>query len=240
MFQYSAGRCLADKIGAKYLLDTQAFTGYFRQFSLDQFNIRREAGGTVNNIPVFKEREAFQYDDDLMNTTESVQLEGYWQNEKYFKHARKQLLGDFTPLKEYKSQLRDCVNENESVAVHYRRKDYLSIDCVQNICTENYYTTATDYIRAHVTKPLFVLFSDDTGWLKNVNMENSVICTAKDPVESLLLMSQCKHNIICNSSFSWWGAWLNRNTEKIVIAPKKWHNVHEVDSGILLDSWVRF
>jgi len=239
MFQYSVGRCLADKTESEFILDTHAFAGYHRPYLLDKFRIRAVAGEIFKEIPVFKEKVSFEYDKTLMSITTSVRLEGYWQNSKYFDHARKQILEDFTPVRAQKSEFLEQVDSNESVSVHYRRKDYLSIDDVQGICTDNYYADAKACIIERTRKPLFVLFSDDIEWLKNIRNKNSIICSITDPLETLVIMSRCRHNIICNSSFSWWGAWLNRNLDKIVVAPKKWHNRYQVNSDILLDTWVK-
>lgn len=186
--------------------------------------------------------ESNSYMESIFNINNAY-LDGYWQNEKYFSNIRNALCELFVfqnLLKEdehYFEEIKGC----EAVSVHIRRGDYLELDKIYgNICTIGYYEQAIDKIRECVTNPKFFFFSDDMEWVREnfVNEEYIYVnLKEKKPESDLYLMSMCKHNIIANSSFSWWGAWLNRNRDKIVIAPSKWTN-SSVYSPVC-DDWIR-
>jgi len=165
-------------------------------------------------------------------------LVGYWQSEKYFLPISNIIRNDFSLKNEKLEELYNSkalvkylhiITNTNSVAVHYRRGDYVNnhlINQYHGVCSPEYYKKAIDLIQIKTKKPHFVLFSDEPEWLKsNIDLKESytVIEKNKNYVD-LYLMSLCKHNIIANSSFSWWGAWLNKNREKLVISPKKWFN----------------
>lgn len=135
--------------------------------------------------------------------------------------------------------------ETNSVSIHIRRGDYLSEinqGLYGGICTEMYYAKAITYICNKIDQPSFFVFSNEIDWVKNnVDIPNPTYIdfnNGADSWQDMFLMSQCKHNIIANSSFSWWGAWLNRNTNKIVITPSRFINLEE-DSDIIPDAWIR-
>ena len=158
---------------------------------------------------------------------------GYFQDEKLFKYCRNSLLNDFR-LKEkicadeyiyYKA-----VTENtESVSIHVRRGDYLNpVFGWYNLPFE-YYRDAIEFLKRILNRPLEIFwFSDDPDYVKKMMIPylgGVFVHTIQGygAVADLMLMKSCKHNIIANSSFSWWGAWLNENPSKIVIAPSKWN-----------------
>jgi len=173
-----------------------------------------------------------QFDDRVFRAPEDCYFDGYWQNEKYFFQYRQALLSSLVLKKSIffdASKLLDRIQQENSVSLHIRCGDYIQdkrISSVYEHQTMDYYTTAIETIRKTTNSPLFCVFSDDISWVKeNMNFSSPVIFIdpqEKDACEELYLMSQCKHNIIANSSFSWWGAWLNTNPSKTVIAPKKW------------------
>lgn len=194
---------------------------------------------------------------------EDVYLSGYWQCEKYFSDIRDKLLETFvwnTSVNSVNSKgmSADCAIEEKkivnanSVAVHIRRGDYLyehNSTVYGGICTEDYYRRAIDYMCEHTEAPEFFFFSNDVDWVNDnliqsydENMQKRmhlVSCNGEDNHEyDMYLMTKCKHNIIANSSFSWWGAWLGVNEDKIVVAPKRWFNNHEVSDQICED-WIR-
>lgn len=159
-------------------------------------------------------------------------LDGYWQSEKYFLDIREKLLSDFQfqisdkSLKKYTETI-----TNDAVSVHIRRGDYLKFpELFGGICDMNYYKKAMDYFRDKNAKTVFYVFSDDKEWVKKTFSDYPVRFVDKSSFSSyqdwydMYLMSRCQHNIIANSSFSWWGAWLNINRDKEVIAPGKWIN----------------
>ena len=143
---------------------------------------------------------------------------------------------------------KECLSEvsnSESVAVHIRRGDYLTgdnLDNYGNICTKDYYNSAIDYIRNHVSNPFFYVFSDEIEWVQeNFDFGNVRLVNWNSGNNSFLdmqLMSLCKHQIIANSTFSWWAAWLNQNPDKLVIMPAKWMN-HIENPDIGCEGWIR-
>lgn len=131
------------------------------------------------------------------------------------------------------------------MSVHIRRGDYLSASFANgfgNCCPLDYYQRAIAMISKTVDKPLFVFFSDDMEWVKeNFAGEDCLFVSHNKGVDSwqdMYLMSLCNHNIIANSTFSWWGAWLNHHEDKMVIAPKKWWSTIENDD-VVPETWMR-
>lgn len=188
----------------------------------------------VENLDEGYQEIVFSFDD--------MYLSGYWQCEKYFADIRKILLGKFSfPVEEggVCREVLSQIRKQLSVSIHVRRGDYLTEQNAKvygNICTLDYYRNAVAYIRKKVKSAVFFIFTNDIDWAKeHVYEEGMVIvdCNVEDhDYMDMFLMSQCKHNIIANSSFSWWGAWLNQNTDQIVISPKKWFQNHEVANQI--------
>ncbi len=139
------------------------------------------------------------------------------------------------------------IDASKSISVHIRRGDYAN-DKVTNTyfgtCPLEYYKQAMDYMRSKVNNPIFYFFSDDIEWVKKEFNEDENFVFISNPklqdYEELILMSQCSHNIIANSSFSWWGAWLNDNPAKLVVAPKKWMRVESnLQPNLIPEGWVR-
>ena len=193
----------------------------------------------------YQEREEFVFDQGVFNITKSTYFYGHWQNEKYFKKYRKELLEIFK-LKDIHFQTKEYlqkITESESVSLHVRREDY--INSIHDTCDVEYYKKAVLEILKINKQAHFFIFSDDMHWVKNnldfIDHKTLVLLESDIPDhEEMYLMSQCKHNIIANSSFSWWGAWLNQNSDKKVIAPKKWFNSSTLDTKDLIPaSWVR-
>jgi hypothetical protein len=153
---------------------------------------------------------------------------GGWHSELYFKDDSSQVrqLFSFPAVsdKEF-ARVADMISRSESVSLHIRRGDYVGLSEFQNICTDDYYRKSIDYIRGKLDAPTFFVFSDDVDYIrKKFGDDPSFVIVDVNSGENswrdMSLMSMCKHNIIANSTFSWWGAWLNRNPAKIVIHPK--------------------
>lgn len=163
-------------------------------------------------------------------------VQGYFQSEKYFRDIRNMLLKELD-LKEFHDltnlQFLDEIKNTTSVSVHIRRGDYLNYTNIYGgICTEKYYLAAMNYMEKMLEDIEFFVFSDDLLWCREFlkSYSNVTYVDANSNLQGyndLQLMKHCKHNIIANSSFSWWGAWLNAHPDKIVISPDKWlfHNV---------------
>lgn len=191
-----------------------------------------------------EEKIEFSYDPNVYSKGNNY-LWGYWQNESYFNNIRVNLLHDFNfPKPEDKrneSVLKDIM-DSVSVSLHVRRGDYLKDQNLGEICTSEYYNLAITYIKNKVTAPKFYIFSDDITWCKNhlSDEENMIFVdwnTGMDSYNDMYLMSNCKHNIIANSSFSWWGAWLNSNPTKIVISPSQW--IKNSELTLSLNDWIK-
>lgn len=192
------------------------------------------------------EQNPLKYDSQVMDK-DNVYLDGYWQTSKYFDDIRDTILTEISlkiPLDSANQDLLNKIESTNAVGVHVRRGDYLKVpEMYGGICTSAYYIHAIDYMRRHTDNPVFYIFSNDINWCREVfasytDIEYVDINGEDRGYFDLELMRNCKHNIIANSSFSWWGAWLNENPEKIVIAPKKWLN-GEVNDDVCPEDWKR-
>jgi hypothetical protein len=169
-----------------------------------------------------------------------VLLKGYWQSEQYFTGYEGQIRKAFNfNIPELLNGTIAQINATNSVSIHYRRGDYLTNPVAQKVLgtlSIDYYTVAIKNITEKIENPFFYIFSDDTAWVKS-NLpvpENYQIIEGFSGDKhwyDMLLMSKCKHHIIANSSFSWWGAWLNPNPKKIVIAPKRWFSHEQMNAS---------
>lgn len=173
-----------------------------------------------------------------IQSPKNIVLDGYWQSEKYFSHCRETILEQFN----FKWQHRAgwC-------SIHVRRGDYLNYIDKHPVVTEFYLLAALEKMVELTSNENFIIFSDDIPWCKRFFSQyrcNFQYSEGKSEKEDLELMSSCEHNIISNSTFSWWGAWLNQNANKIVISPSKdnWFgpgNSHLDTSDIIPDSWIQ-
>lgn len=188
-----------------------------------------------------------EYDENIFKTRNCTFV-GYWQTERYFQQVARELRKDFVfkcgekKLEQLKNKLK---GDSRYVSVHIRRGDYLNLSEVYgNLEMSQYYLDAILYIEQNIKEPIYVFFSDDISWVKkNFHMEcamyiNSDMFEEYHDWYDMCLMSYCAHNIIANSSFSWWGAWLNSNPHKIVVAPKQWL-MNSDTTDIWCDNWVR-
>ncbi len=173
-------------------------------------------------------------------------LIGYWQSEKYFANCKLEIRKQFTfpNLDTINLQIAMSIQNSTAISLHVRRGDYVNHDLHGNLCNLDYYKQAIDIVIKKTINPIFYIFSDDIKWCQdNFSVYNFIYITNNNNTDSykdMHLMSLCKHNIIANSSFSWWGAWLNNNPNKIVIAPKKWFNDNSLDTKDLLpDTWIK-
>lgn len=195
--------------------------------------------------------KSFSFDAKIIQMPDNIYLDGYWQSEKYFLAYKEQICREFelTVVIDAKNeQMLNSIREKESVALHVRRGDYVNdpaVNDVHGLCSLDYYGNAIDYLVRRIENPQFYIFSDDIAWSeRNLKLKYPVTFVSINPpekgVDDLRLMQHCKHNIIANSSFSWWGAWLNNNPNKIVVAPKKWFNDPSMDTSDLIpDGWIR-
>lgn len=201
----------------------------------------------IPRIRYIKE-QCYNFNPETLTLGDNTYLDGYWQSEKYFLAIKEAVKKELTvkmkpdPINEfYLGEIRDC----ESVSVHIRRGDYVSNPTtaqVHGFLGLGYYQKALNIMLENIDGPHFFVFSDDPEWAVR-NIETDALITyikhnGTKNYEDLRLMSTCKHHIIANSSFSWWGAWLSRDREKTVIAPKRWFKSDRLNACDLIpQSW---
>jgi len=197
----------------------------------------------------FIKEKHYHFDPNILKCSDNIYLDGYWQSEKYFKNISHILKEELTPINEQTGKdklIADQILNSESVSIHLRRGDYITNSITNQyhgICTTKYFLKCIENITRKVSNPNFFVFSDDPDWCrKNLKIQYPITIinhnSADNNYQDLRLMSQCNHNIIANSSFSWWGAWLNNNPEKIVYAPKNWfNNPKNVTSDLIPSDW---
>lgn len=186
---------------------------------------------------------------NVLNQRGNVYLDGYFQSEKYFIDYEKEIREDFKPIElseGAKVWLQKISEDSGSTSLHVRRGDYVTHKTLGNICTKEYYNRAIKKISEQVDNPSFFIFSDDIEWVRsNLNLPPDAEYVSSQELadyEELIIMSSCGHNIIANSSFSWWGAWLNPNPKKMVLAPARWAHRPEsmlTNRDIVPESWVK-
>lgn len=279
LFQYAAGRRLAFVRRAELKLDVTGLDdpGYrtVRHYELAPFEClqalasRKEVAkylGTSSGIlsrlahrlgrkdvqlPKSYIKEAhYHFDQRILELTDDVYLDGYWQSERYFADITETIRKEVTVKGPPGGQNAELVREIvgcQAVSLHVRRGDYITdpiTSQVHGICGLDYYAQAVVHIAGKVSQPVFFAFSDDPAWVREhlslpyplhiLDHNDAARC-----YEDLRLMSLCRHHIIANSSFSWWGAWLNPRPDKIVVAPKRWFSNYDADTRDLFpEGWV--
>jgi hypothetical protein len=202
----------------------------------------------ANSKKYFKEK-GFDFQPEFLDLDDGVFLHGWWQNERYFSEVRDTLLKDFSlksPLSQSSAKIAEKMRDANSVSIHIRRLDYVSNPRTQRnhgTMEKDYYDKGLSIISARFKNPVIFIFSDDIPWVKE-NMTfpfetHYVEGNMAKPHEDIHLMSQCRHNIVANSSFSWWGAWLGTHPDQIVIAPVKWTNYHGDHNDRVPKSWIK-
>jgi hypothetical protein len=267
MFQYALGRNLALKNHTELKLDISQVENYDPYSSrLDVFNIPLNLASKsqlrlirffnktrLPKVLPFNYNHVYEkdrhFDTSILQMKGNIVLHGYWQTENYFKDIRDTLIKEFTVKNEpndlNKSMLEKIKNSN-SVCIHVRRGDYVAnkkTNAFHGTCTLDYYQNAVKSLDRKIRTPELFIFSDDSSWTQNnlqfahpttyVTINNSI-----KGYEDIRLMCNCKHFIIANSSFSWWGAWLSINPEKIICTPKRWFR-NDDEGDIIPKSWIR-
>lgn len=232
---------ISAEIATKKITDKYYSSGIIHRFlrKLKYYRIILEEGRKMNEAVLSAPAHAY--------------LEGYWQSEQYFNGINDIIRKEFTFPENseniYVSELSDSIKNTNSVAIHIRRGDYVTnrrTNSVHGLLDMEYYSKAIDIMVKKLDCVSFYVFSDDPEWASKNFFKNiqATIINHQLPVRNYVdmkLMSYCMHNIIANSSYSWWGAWLNRNPGKIVIAPYKWYavgNNTEVINYRIPDSWL--
>ena len=207
----------------------------------------------IPNYPYYKKQiileRGFNFDSNILKAPKNCTLIGYWQSEEYFKDIAIEIRTEFdfkpavkTPLNAYGRN----IDKSNSVSVHFRRGDYIKdieTNQIHGLCELDYYQRGIDLLSQRFSDLELFVFSDDIDWVKSnfkTTHKTYFIENNESPIADLYLMSLCKHHIIANSSFSWWGAWLCKYPEKVIVAPKKWFNLSTRNTNdILPSSWIR-
>ena len=211
--------------------------------------ILKKLGLSKNCLPHYIEEMHFQFSPEMMYIRDNTFVFGYWQSEKYFLDVAESIRQDFKfklPIESKNIELAKQIKQVNAVSLHVRRGDYASNPkniTMHGLCSIEYYQAAIRHVAKQIKNPHFFVFSDDISWVKNnlrIDFPHQYIDHnhGAESYNDMRLMSLCKHNIIANSSFSWWGAWLNLDFGKIVIAPKRWF-VDSLDTTDLIpSSWL--
>lgn len=266
MFQYALYRRLK-QMGKDAALDLSFYKTKqsLRRFELDIFQVPYEIApkreilklrGNVSNAcrvermitgRIYRNKKIYTEDLDqgyqpVVFDLDPCYLSGYWQNEKYFRPIREELLREFQFPKCAESDNQDIlenIRKSNAVSVHVRRGDYLhaaNSRLYEGICTKDYYRRAIAYMKDNLENPVFYFFTDDPEWTKRHLCQEGMIVVQHDigkpDYYDMYLMSQCKAHILANSTFSWWGAWLDSNEDKVVMSPTRWLNGHDIPNAI--------
>lgn len=265
MFSYAFGYALANEKKCKLCIETtNQDCGITRSYELDNLKIKYEKRiswsykqGIFDKIilnrikrlysiglctDIYKEKRPTVFEPEVFSIKQNTYFVGNWQSEKYFINYRNELLKLLEPkqISDETKRFAEEMKSVNSISLHVRRGDYLQAGCALSM---DYYDKAIQYIIGKIENPVFFVFSDDLSFCKDylskfdaVDIRYPEIKMLNPVIEDMYLMSQCKHNIIANSSYSWWGAWLNQNPTKFVVCPEldmwtgdfypdKWHNI---------------
>ena len=201
---------------------------------------------------LFEDKEAYNFDSGIMLLQNNALLWGYFQTEKYFSSHENRIREVFRfkrPLSGKNRELAEKIQSCPSVSIHIRRGDYITNkNCSDTfrLLPPDYYKKAIERMEKRVENPVFFVFSDEPERAKTeIDLPQAVYIDwnqGSDSYIDMQLMTYCRHNIIANSSFSWWGAWLNNHADKIVIAPAVWLKDEKANAGIndlLPEKWMQ-
>jgi len=205
----------------------------------------------VQQIQYIKEQKS-DFQPEILSLGDNIYLDGYWQSEKYFLDIENIIRNEFSivnPLTSTSQNIAEQIKGCESVSIHVRRGDYVSnpvANQILGVCSLDYYNSAIQLMNKKLKCPHYFIFSDDLAYMETIFKDNSSVSIVShnnldknNDFQDLYLMSLCQHQIIANSTFSWWAAWLNRNKYKIVIAPEKWFKDKSMNSNDLIPkNWI--
>lgn len=222
----------------------------------EQSMCRLYQGRLIRRIPLIGRKfryggeKYFQFDSNFFYYPNNTYLDGYWQSHRYFEGVSDCISAEFQAIEppgDRNLRLIEEIQSTNSVALHIRRGDYLANPAALNyhgVCPLDYYKRAVELVASKAPKLHFYIFSDDLDWAEsNLALQFPVTFVGHnkgdEAFQDLRLISLCRHQIIANSSFSWWGAWLNSNPGKIVIGPKKWFLVNKDTSTLFPPDWLK-
>ncbi|HEX2829931.1 MAG TPA: alpha-1,2-fucosyltransferase [Burkholderiales bacterium] len=250
LFQYAAARSLALDRSTDVSLEVSRYTSWRHPFAgpvrraLGFFSLQarytrgnRHAAGHSEN--------GWGYDPRFHELPGATSLRGYFQSPRYWRGHEATIRADLQPSRlpgerEFESLVSD-IEHSVSVALHVRRGDYLTTEReLHFVCTDAYYAQALDHIRERVSDARVFVFSDDPAWCRSRYTDSAQVvelaASQTEPGLDLHLMSRCKHHIISNSTYSWWGAWLGTHGGQIVCAPERWFNDDAMNALAMRDT----
>jgi hypothetical protein len=192
----------------------------------------------------------FDFNPNILKAGDDIYLDGYWQSYRYFNHLADTLRAELVPVPAPSPQdqvVLDSIDTTNSVSVHVRRGDYVTHKAAaikHGVCSLDYYRIAIQTLESDVRDPHFFVFSDDPTWTRE-HLSFPGPATFVDhngpntAFQDLRMMSRCKHHVIANSTFSWWGAWLNPRKDKMVVAPRNWFSNGLAADDIAPLDWIR-
>ena len=269
LFQYAFARRLSLLSGVPFRLDVTGFRKYkLHDYALHKFNIAENIAGPTELMRTktwyFADKwlgfgagrsvveQGLGYDSSFVRKCAGGYFRGYWQSARYFEGIEDQLRREIT-LKEAMDAFGERTLEKMAaaanpVSLHVRRGDYVSdgeTNRIHGLCSIEYYRAAVERVAEKSGDPTLFVFSDDIDWAKgNLDLGFPTVFMdsggAAKKHQDLVLMSRCRNHIIANSTFSWWGAWLNANPEKVVVAPSRWFKTEQRDASTLVpEGWIR-
>jgi glycosyltransferase involved in cell wall biosynthesis len=244
MFQIATGYSTAKDLSREFKLYIKMIDGIAHRSPaeyMDSIFKNLTEVEDVSNAHTVQER-SFDYDEtaisELANDSQDLIVRGCFQSYKYFQKHEEDIRELFKPSPAEVEKILALYNPTDAVSLHVRRGDYLKLSDHHYNLKIDYYHNAIDYFQG----AKFLVFSDDIDWCKSVfKGDNFTFVEGLDDATSLYLMSLCNHSIIANSTFSWWGAWLNANRDKVVVYPNKWFgpaNAHLNTSDLFPDEWI--
>jgi len=260
MFQYAAAKSLAEQTGRIINLDTHFFkkrkgTHTLRQLELQSFNIN----ATVDATPAFMLKMMSRIEEENTDTPLNkclrrgpILLKGYWQSEHYFLNIKENLREEFTlrdiSAQRVKNFMQAVKSAQNSLSIHVRRGDYVTnpdAASVHGVCSLSYYQEAVKKIAEIYAVDRCFVFTDDPDWVRlNIKIDLPFDIIEPQPMapaaEDIFMMSLCKHHVVANSSFSWWGAWLKNDDSGVTIAPQSWYLIPPPQgNNIVPCGWMR-
>jgi len=268
MFQYAAAKSLAShhKVPFKLEAITSLNKDRKRELSLSAFDAPFSIASPhevkkfipipklYRHIPaiframtknIYAEKH-FHFDPAFFELGSEIFIDGFWQSPKYFEKIQEEIRRDFVIKKEFITHLSNKISELHavnSIGVHIRRGDLLNpkTAAFHGVLPREYYYKGIELLSKEMQDPFFYFFSDDVEWVRsNIDLPNRSEIISLSSIEDFYLLSNCRNNIIANSSFSWWAGWLNANSRKTVVAPKHWFAVTSINTSDLIPpNWIR-
>lgn len=273
LFQYAAGRRLADARRTELVLDLSWYerkpsSDTLRAYELGHYSIqarpatpgealwcRLHEGRLLRRLSLLPRRwrhcreKDFEFDPQVLDLPDNSYLDGYWQSHRYFEDVADLIRTELAPIARFGAQdekVAAKIATGNSVSVHVRRGDYVTHQVAaqtHGLCSLDYYKAALARVLPHVAQPHFFVFSDDPVWTREhlplpgpaTFVDHNGPATA---FQDLRLMSLCHHQITANSSFSWWGAWLNARPDKMVVTPRQWFARQRNIDSLIPDNWI--